>query len=123
MIPREELTIAPRPSGLKQGLRSFAVAPWAPYPGTRKNASGRAAQVEGFPVDGEVLDLARLRVGGLDEDEEPPAVLLRGLDEWVHAVGPEERVDGDRVGGEGDEVGLRVRLGGLGDVAALDVAD
>ena len=73
---------------------------------------------------GQILDIFRTLVGGADEHEHALAVILDIGKIRGQAVEAHIRAQRDEVGLElTGEVRLGVHLGGLGDVAALDVGD
>ena len=80
-----------------------------------------------------LLDVGRSGVRGPGQHEQAAAALAGGVDERLQRVGPEQRVDGERVGadpvngpvdgGRGSQERLRVGPSGDVDVAALAVGD
>ena len=80
--------------------------------------------VEGLPLALQVLKVLPPGVGGAHQDEEALAAFLHVGEVGGNAVEPHVGAEGDEVGLEGaGEVGLGVHLGGLGDVAPLDVGN
>ena len=78
--------------------------------------------------EGEILDVGRAGVRGLDQAEDPAAAPAAGGDERLERVAAEIRVDGERVGEPVTplarlEIGVGVRARGGADVAALAVDD
>jgi hypothetical protein len=75
------------------------------------------------PLQRRILELGRARVGGPDQDEDPGPRLRRRLDERLHRVVAEQRVDGEGVGPEATGEPLRIDGRGKRHVPPLAVGD